>query len=76
MPKFPEPPAVAELKTLGPEVVTLPTGSILWRIHFAGGAHPTAWNEFRSYGPTPCDPGGIAEWLWKGPGALPRASID
>lgn len=52
MPKFPEPPTVAELRRLGPEIKKLPAGAVVWRIHFAGGPHPTAWNELRAYGPT------------------------
>src|SRR5579862_1096633 len=50
MPKFPEPP---DPLSVPPETVRSPQiGNRLWRIHFAGGSHPTAWNEFRHYGPT------------------------
>lgn len=27
-------------------------GSVLWRVYFAGGAHPVAWDTFRHFGPT------------------------
>ena len=33
-------------------VRVLPAGTLLGRIHKLSGPHPTAWNEFRSYGPT------------------------
>lgn len=29
----------------------LTRGSVLWRVYRAGGAHPTAWSRFRSFGP-------------------------
>jgi hypothetical protein len=29
----------------------LPRGALLWRIYFRGGAHPGAWNAFRTFGP-------------------------
>jgi len=32
----------------------LPVGSLLGRIHFTEGEHPSAWNAFRSFGPTSC----------------------
>ncbi len=52
MPKFPEPPAAAELAEIPLEVRTLPSGTLLWRLYLRGGNHPTLWDEFRSYGPT------------------------
>jgi hypothetical protein len=50
--KLPEPPSVAELRDLGPRVHVLPPDSLLWRIYFFAGAHPTVWNGFRAWGPT------------------------
>lgn len=52
MPKFPEPPSVAALATVDPDRLVVPQGNRLWRIYFAGGAHPVAWNTFRYFGPT------------------------
>ncbi len=52
MPKFPHAPPAARLAALGPERVTLPAGTELWRIYFRGGAHPVRWGTFRAYGPT------------------------
>ena len=52
MPKFPEPPTLAELQKLGPEIKTLRAGHQLWRLYFAGGRHPTGWSDFRAFGPT------------------------
>jgi hypothetical protein len=34
------------------DLLILPTGSRVVRIHPLGGAHPAAWNEFRPWGPT------------------------
>lgn len=31
---------------------TLEAGTVLARVYFAGGAHPTRWDAFRTYGPT------------------------
>jgi hypothetical protein len=50
--KSPEPPAVAQLVTLGAEVKRLDAGAELWRVYFRGGNHPTVWDAFRTYGPT------------------------
>jgi hypothetical protein len=50
--KFPEPPGTAELQALGPAYYTLKAGTLIWRVYFRGGPHPTNWNAFRSYGPT------------------------
>jgi hypothetical protein len=50
MPKFPEPPASLTLAAL---TGTLRAETRLWRVYFAGGAHPTAWDGFRFFGPTP-----------------------
>lgn len=52
MPKFPEPPAAAELASLAPEWKKLPKATLLFRLYFRGGRHPSSWNGWRSYGPT------------------------
>lgn len=52
MPKFPNPPSLAVLGAIRPDVRTLPRGTLLARIYFADGRHPTRWNEYRHYGPT------------------------
>ena len=52
MPKFPEPPETAALAATSPETRVLAAGTELWRIYFRGGAHPTLWGQFRSYGPS------------------------
>lgn len=52
MPKFPEPPDAGELSRVPLEERILVAGSILWRIYFRGGHHPSFWNTFRAYGPT------------------------
>jgi RES domain len=49
MAKFPEPPHPL---TAAPDVVPLRKGQRIWRIYFAGGAHPVTWRDFRHYGPT------------------------
>lgn len=51
MAKLPEPPSVADLSALGPEIVVLPAGTALARIFFRGGDFPVRWNEFRHFGP-------------------------
>jgi hypothetical protein len=50
--KFPEPPGVSALRNITPEILVLPAGAALARIYFAGGPHPSRWNQFRSFGPT------------------------
>jgi len=55
MPKLPNPPGVPQLSALGvhpTERTVLASGTRLWRLYFRGGPHPTAWHDFRSYGPT------------------------
>lgn len=52
MAKFPEPPSVLDLRKIGADLRLVPGGTLVWRIYFAAGAHPTAWNQFRSWGPT------------------------
>jgi hypothetical protein len=50
MAKLPNPPPSL---TRIPAIVTrLPAGTRLWRVYFAGGTYPGAWDAFRSYGPT------------------------
>lgn len=52
MSKLPEPPPAEELAKVAPDRKTLPAGSVLWRLYFRGGRHPTFWNAFRAFGPT------------------------
>jgi len=52
MAKLPNPPAVAALRLIPPQLRTLHRGTKLWRLFLAAGAHPTTWNAFRSHGPT------------------------
>lgn len=51
MAKLPEPPPAAELVRVGPEAVTLPAGTRLYRIYSRGGLHPGGWGRMRHYGP-------------------------
>lgn len=53
MAKLPEPPAVAEMRDIRPDVEVLPAGTRLYRIYFRGGEHPDGWNRFRTFGPLP-----------------------
>jgi hypothetical protein len=43
--KLPEPPPVATLRLVSPDVETLPAGTRLWRIYFRGGSHPATWDQ-------------------------------
>ena len=52
MAKFPEPPSSADLRKIAPIVRRVPRGTVLWRVYFRGGAHPSAWSAFRVFGPT------------------------
>lgn len=52
MARFPEPSGVEALRKIPAVTATLPQGTRLARIHFAGGAFPGAWNGFRHHGPT------------------------
>jgi len=55
MPKLPNPPGVPQLVALGvraTERQILPAGNVIWRLYFQGGPHPSAWHDFRTYGPT------------------------
>lgn len=47
-----DPPAPEELRRIPPALHVLPGGTDLWRIYARGGAYPTTWNAFRTYGPT------------------------
>ena len=51
MAKFPEPPPAGELLKLRADETTLPEGTLLWRIYFQAGRHPTTWDSFRDFGP-------------------------
>jgi hypothetical protein len=55
MPKFPNPPGVPQLVALGVlpnEQRAVAAGTVLWRLYFQGGRHPTRWHDFRCFGPT------------------------
>ncbi len=39
------------LRNIDPVFTTLPLGSSLARIYFAGGTHPVHWSQFRHFGP-------------------------
>lgn len=49
MAKLPEPPRQL---TIPAAVRVLPEGTTVWRIYFASGTYPTAWHDFRWFGPT------------------------
>lgn len=42
---------MAELVKISPDEKTLRDGTLLWRIYFQGGGHPTTWDRFRDFGP-------------------------
>jgi hypothetical protein len=48
----PDPARVAAAAVTADDTVVLPAGSRLVRVHCLAGAHPVAWDGFRSYGPT------------------------
>lgn len=52
MARLPLPPPVSELAALPPIWRDLPVGTLLWRVYFAKGKHPTSWNRLRHFGPT------------------------
>lgn len=52
MPKLPEPPGDDAVGRVDPVLRTLAQGTMLARVYFTGGSYPTAWDEFRRYGPT------------------------
>jgi hypothetical protein len=49
--KLPLPPPPERLRALKPVSLSLAAGTALARIGFAGGRHPSAWHEFRHWGP-------------------------
>lgn len=51
MAKLPLPPSVEDIRRVPPETKLLPAGTVLARVYFAGGDHPTQWNTFRTFGP-------------------------
>jgi len=51
MATFPEPPPKAELEALGPTIKALPRGTLVARVYFRAGPHPTTWNQLRWFGP-------------------------
>lgn len=51
MAKLPNPPAVEKLRDLGPELVHVTAGMLIWRVYFRAGQYPTRWKEFRKFGP-------------------------
>jgi hypothetical protein len=53
MVKLPEPPAVAAMRSITPDVEMFPAGTKLYRIYFRDGRHPGGWNRFRNFGPLP-----------------------
>jgi RES domain len=50
--KFPEPPGVTALRDIVPQTLLLAADTMLARIYFAAGPHPSRWNQFRRIGPT------------------------
>lgn len=52
MAKVPRNPSLEHLKTLDPEIKIVQAASLVWRIYFRGGHHPTTWGDFRYVGPT------------------------
>ncbi len=52
MSKLPRRPDLDRLRALEPDIIELPAGTELHRIHFRGGKHPTLWNTVRFFGPT------------------------
>jgi RES domain len=47
--KLPQPATLPPLKA--PDIRILPAGTMLWRVYFARGDHPSSWGEFRDFGP-------------------------
>lgn len=52
MSKFPGPPGVEALRNIEPETLRLASNTLLARIYFSAGSHPSRWNQFRRFGPT------------------------
>jgi hypothetical protein len=48
----PDPGRVAATRPLPDELLRLPAGTVLARVHPAGGSSPCAWDELRFFGPT------------------------
>lgn len=51
MPKVPRTPSLERLKSLDRNVRNVPARSVIWRVYFRGGRHPTGWCDFRHVGP-------------------------
>lgn len=51
MAKLPREPDKLKLAKLSPPIIKLKPDTLLWRIYFRGGDHPTLWNVFRHIGP-------------------------
>ncbi|MGS0683910.1 RES family NAD+ phosphorylase [Nakamurella sp. GG22] len=51
IPKLPDRPDPSTLANSRPEFHTVPTSTVLWRIHRTTGAQVTAWNVLREFGP-------------------------
>lgn len=51
MAKLPRPPPPAVLRGVAPSSFHLRAGTLLWRIYFRAGTHPSVWNGFRDFGP-------------------------
>jgi hypothetical protein len=51
MPKVPRSPSSSHLASLSPDKVAFDQDSLLWRVYFRGGNHPTLWGDFRYVGP-------------------------
>ena len=51
MAKLPRPESVAAVRTVAPDIRILPAGTVLARVYFSAGPHPTGWSEFRNFGP-------------------------
>jgi hypothetical protein len=51
IPKLPDRPDPGTLASSRPDFHTIPTSTVLWRIHRTTGAQVTAWKVLRSYGP-------------------------
>lgn len=49
--KVPREPDPERLRALPAELRTLPAGTLLWRVYFRAGPHPTRWRDFRHFGP-------------------------
>ena len=52
MSKFPEPAGVEALRNIPADTIKLDPGTLLARIYFSAGPHPSRWNQFRQFGPT------------------------